>query len=296
MGSPGFDRLDIPPEWNRLAEDLVRRRAPATVYILGGTDTGKSTLAAYLCVRLAERSRPTVFIDLDPGQSSIGPPATVGSASVEPSGARHIEALRFVGSTSPPGSLLQHAAAAAALRRLHAGRQWSIIDACGFVQGAMAEEFQYTLLDLLRPELILRLGSAPGQQRSSKPFETASDMEIHDLPVSPRAVSVSARKRLENRLDGYTAYFRNAGQGEIGLAEAALRGKVPDLSPGSSAGGLLFAFCDAEQWVIALGIASSVTPDGTLRYVAPPFSRDELRVLQFGSLRLLPRDGELIEK
>jgi polynucleotide 5'-kinase involved in rRNA processing len=121
-------------------------------------------------------------------------------------------------------------------------------------------------------------------------------MELRDLTVSSAASSTPDEERAARRRRSYADYFRGAAPGEIRFSDAALRGKVPDLSPGSSAGGLLFAFCDAEQWVIALGIASSVTPDGTLRYVAPPFSRDELRVLQFGSLRLLPRDGELIEK
>lgn len=160
----------------------------------------------------------------------------------------------------------------------------------------MAEEFQYNLLDLLRPQVLVRIGDTPATRRSSLPFEGTSEMETRVLPISSSALPVSPEIRMKNRLQSYAAYFRRASQGEIRLSGLALRGKLPDLSPGSSAGGLLFSFCDAEQWVLALGIVSAVNPAGHLHFVAPPFSLDRPAVLQFGSLRLIPQDGRLVER
>ena len=287
---------DTPDSWSRLAEELSGMSIPGAVYIIGAGDSGKSTFAAYLCRRLTAEGRTAEYVDLDPGQSRFGPPTTVGLARWHRGGPPELEALRFVGSTSPPGTLLQHAAAASALRRRNAGLRFTIIDACGFVQGPMAEKFQYNLIDILRPEIIVRLGSAGGPRRSSASFIHAPGMTVHQLPVSDAAAATSAEERRRNRLRSYAEYFRGARQDEIPLRSAALHGKVPDLSPGSTAGGLLVGFCDAEQWLLALGIVSSVDPGGNLRYVAPPFPREKTAALQFGSLRLIPENGHLLER
>lgn len=120
-------------------------------------------------------------------------------------------------------------------------------------------------------------------------------MQLRELPVSTTAVSTTAAQRRARRHRAYAAYFRTARMGEIALSSVALHGKVPDLSPGVDLGGVLFAFCDAEQWLLALGIASSLTPDGVLRYLAPPFPRARCTALQFGSLRLRPEGEGLTE-
>lgn len=288
--------IELPVTWRRLADKLARRKTSGAVYILGEPDSGKSVLADYLCRHLAESGHPTEYIDLDPGQSRFGPPTTLALANWPRAADPQVEALRFVGSTSPPGSLLQHAAAASALLHRNTGARWTVIDGCGFVQGAVAEEFQYNLLDLLRPHVVIRLGNSAGPLHSTSGFEHSHGMEIHGLPLSPAAKTTTPDERLQNRLRSYADYFRNARQGQIKLSSTALHGKIPNLSPGASAGGLLFAFCNSEQWVLALGIVSSVDPGGDLQYVAPPFRRQETAALQFGSLRLLPEEGRLVEQ
>ena len=50
--------------------------------ILGGSDTGKTTLAAAL-TKLLAKHQPVGIVDADIGQSHIGPPTTAGWAVVD---------------------------------------------------------------------------------------------------------------------------------------------------------------------------------------------------------------------
>ena len=60
-------------------EALVERavRAKRTVLLVGGLDTGKTTLSRMLLRAAVEAGRLSAFIDADVGQKSVGPPATV---------------------------------------------------------------------------------------------------------------------------------------------------------------------------------------------------------------------------
>ena len=53
------------------------RRARVTM-VVGASDTGKTTLTAYLAGALAARGETVAVVDADVGQSEIGPPTTVG--------------------------------------------------------------------------------------------------------------------------------------------------------------------------------------------------------------------------
>ena len=104
-------------DWaDRVARDFQRQGLleRGACLLLGGADTGKTTLASALAARIAQ-SRPVAIVDADIGQSHIGPPSTVGWAvvdnpnfdlsAIEPGG------IAFVGDITPVGHLLQFTAA-----------------------------------------------------------------------------------------------------------------------------------------------------------------------------------------
>jgi polynucleotide 5'-hydroxyl-kinase GRC3/NOL9 len=65
-------------EWKDLAEELKAQGA-GIVYVLGAPDQGKTTFCRFLVQELSADTL-TGFLDCDTGQSTIGPPATVGLA------------------------------------------------------------------------------------------------------------------------------------------------------------------------------------------------------------------------
>jgi len=65
--------------WDDLVAGILRSDAPERVYVVGATDSGKTTLCRYLVDEAAARTR-TAYVDCDTGQSRLGPPTTEGMA------------------------------------------------------------------------------------------------------------------------------------------------------------------------------------------------------------------------
>ena len=64
------------PEWEAAARRWLEEGG--AVMVLGAPDTGKSTLSRYLVYRAYAAGQPVGLVDLDLGQSHLGPPAALG--------------------------------------------------------------------------------------------------------------------------------------------------------------------------------------------------------------------------
>jgi polynucleotide 5'-hydroxyl-kinase GRC3/NOL9 len=58
---------------SRLEENTEKQ----LIYVIGGIDSGKTILCRFLAERLSVKHK-TAYINCDPGQSVIGPPASLG--------------------------------------------------------------------------------------------------------------------------------------------------------------------------------------------------------------------------
>jgi polynucleotide 5'-hydroxyl-kinase GRC3/NOL9 len=151
-------QLDIPSAWEAILSGSLR----GTIMVLGAPDTGKSTLARHLYERLAAEGRRVACLDGDPGQTSLGPPATmtlvIGTGKDYPPPGRRWR--RFVGAVSPRGHMLAMLVGAAALTGTarHAGADALIYDTSGLVdptQGGTA--LKLAKIDLLRPGTVIAI-------------------------------------------------------------------------------------------------------------------------------------------
>ena len=70
--------ISAPKEWFALLDVLTEEKGMTIV--LGETDTGKTTLANFLIFNLCQRGSRVALVDADIGQSTLGPPATIGLA------------------------------------------------------------------------------------------------------------------------------------------------------------------------------------------------------------------------
>lgn len=86
-------------DFEKLDNVLSKSPKPATVYVLGGNDRGKTTLCTALFQSLAAGFN-VAYIDCDPDQSVIGPPATAG-LKVHYNSGKNKTFLRFLGTTNP---------------------------------------------------------------------------------------------------------------------------------------------------------------------------------------------------
>ena len=95
-------------------EALVERaaRATRTAVLVGGLDSGKTTLARSMLGAALAAGRSCGYVDADVGQKTVGPPATVTlkllrtPTDLEAEALADADDLSFVGSTSPEGHLL----------------------------------------------------------------------------------------------------------------------------------------------------------------------------------------------
>ncbi len=267
--------------WEDLAAALGEGATPERVYVVGPTDSGKTTLCRYL-VEQAFAHAQTAYVDCDTGQSRIGPPTTEGM--VLSSGPTYI---RFVGSTSPGGHFIQTLTAAKRLVEKAAVARITFIDSPGLVAGRVGAEFQFHMIDLLRPTRIVALQRGRELERLLANFARSPKTAVHRLPVSPAAVARTATGRRRYREERFLAYFSGSRVQEVALRGLGLQGRVPDMANPRGIGGRLVSFNDPENFALALGIVEELSPGGrTLRALAPPFDRAAVASVRFGSLAL----------
>lgn len=259
------------------------------IYVLGSTDRGKTTLCRELIRRLSLRGQ-VAYLDLDPGQSTIGPPATLGLAfyrnDEEIPGER---CLRFAGSTSPRGHLLPILVGAKRLleRALASGSRAVIIDSPGYIHDDVAIEFHLYLIDLLQPDHLVAIQEGDELEPILAHFRGHPGMVSHRFPPSPLARARGSGERTRYRDGKFREYFFGATLQELPLEGLGIHGRIPDSFHPDHWQGLLVALCDPEQWVVALGVVESIDlTTNTLRIRSPEFDPAKIMSIHVGAVRV----------
>jgi polynucleotide 5'-hydroxyl-kinase GRC3/NOL9 len=282
-----------PAAWEDLHSALENGKGHV-LYVLGSTDRGKTTLCRTLISRLVTRGR-VAYLDLDTGQSTIGPPATLGLAlyrgdPVNP----EKTCLRFVGATSPRGHLLPVLAGAKRLleRALASGSRSVIIDSPGYIHDEVAIEFHLYLIDLLQPDLLVAIQDRGELEPVLAHFRGHPSMRIHRFSPSALARARGSGERRRYREEKFREYFSRATSHDVPLEGLGMHGRLPDSFQTDLWHGLLVALCDPEQWVVALGIVESIdVAKQTLRIHAPEFDPTKVTSIHVGAVRVESRSG-----
>ncbi|MFA5111169.1 MAG: Clp1/GlmU family protein [Desulfobaccales bacterium] len=215
---PFLDDLEIPPAWDTAAGRFVQQGG--LVMVLGAPDTGKSTLCRYLVYRAYTAGHQAALVDLDLGQSHLGPPTTLGLGLFPPrrpgDEALHPDGLCFIGQTSPVGAILEVAVGSRVLVDLGVSRGCTrvVVNTSGLVQGAGALILKRAQVELLRPALILGLQRG----RELEPLlrglggQDPPDWPLLRLPVASRALRKTPEERRTYREERFRRYFQGAGR------------------------------------------------------------------------------------
>lgn len=211
--------------YREIVEQLAATQG--VVLLIGATDTGKTTLCRAVADAVLAAGRRIAVVDADSGQSEIGPPTTLGLGLPEAAFTRLSDlkprALAFVGSTSPPGYLLEWALGTRFLadRAGDLGAQVVLVDTPGLVSGpvglrlqqAIAEAIQpaaYVLLERKRELRTLQRGLPPGH--------------IHRPGVLPAVRKKTPTVRSLRRTAKFAQYFEDAREWELPVDEGIIRG------------------------------------------------------------------------
>lgn len=225
---PLLSELDLPPSWEEAAARFLE--AAGLTLVLGGTDSGKSTLCRYLIYRAYVAGEPVAMIDCDLGQSHLGPPATLGLGLYPPrrpgDDGLFPEGLYFIGQTSPVGQIVE---VVVGTRRLaDQARQQKmnriVVNTSGFIQGPGAHLLKWAQVELLAPRLILALERAQELAPILIPLTRQCPTTVVRLPVSERATPKSLEYRRQYREARFARYFQGSRRYLFPLRQMAWRG------------------------------------------------------------------------
>lgn len=263
-------------DFSQLPEILTQDPAGLT-FLLGGPDTGKTTLFKKVAQRFAETGIKAALVDADVGQSTIGPSTTIGVSVIGGSTgdmpkkavgaatdalAADIsapQALYFVGSNNPVSRLTQVLVGSRAMvdRAFELGVTSVVFDSSGLVAPPYGHILKYHKLELLRPRRVVALERedelAPLLRLITSCFET----EVLRVKPPAEAKATSAAKRAEYRQKQYRRYFKGAKTMTLLLDGLALY-PPQFLSRHGDLSGLLVGLQNKRWETVAIGTIESV--------------------------------------
>lgn len=209
-----LSKIEVLPQWQTAAEQFLAR--PGATLVLGAPDTGKSTFSRYLVHRAYGAGEPVACVDLDLGQSFLGPPTALGLGLYPPrrpeADGLFPEACYFVGQTSPVGAFLEVAVGCRVLADLAARRGAGrlVLNTSGLVQGPLAVRLKRAEVELLNPALIVALERHRELEGLLRALGAAEGGRLLRLPVSSRVLRRSPEERRRFREERFRRYFRQA--------------------------------------------------------------------------------------
>lgn len=268
--------------------DLALCRAGGVILIVGEPNTGKSTLARHLFRQFQEKGTVTAYLDGDPGQSTIGPPATMtvatgrpGEATFPPAGK---ELSWFVGAVSPRRHMLPMLSGAARLSQaaLEGKAELLLYDSSGLVdpqQGGAA--LKRALVDVLQPATIVAIQRRKELQELLQAWRHAG-LALTEVAPSPDVIDRNAADRQAYRARRFRRYFQPAGRLRLPTQHLAM---VP--SPRWRRNQVV-AMRDGQGFTLALGIVLGDEDGGDVTIWTPLADPDRVALLEMGDLRLNP--------
>ena len=269
---------DIPPAWKPALEAA---RAGGTLFLIGETDSGKSTLAAVLANEARAAGRHAAVVDADVGQSSIGPPACVGLANVERDCVSLSEltamAIDFVGACSPVGHLLQAATSTAALvaSAREGGADAIIVDTTGLVSGGVARALKSAKIRLVKPDAVIALQQDDEVEHLLASYRSSSRPRVLRLRMSRAVKPRSREERAARRQRSFADYFAGGRSVELSWKDVPVENSA--WTNGEPVPGHMRAY--AEERVACEVLHAERSADGIFLIVEGRADADGLRTL-----------------
>lgn len=282
-----------PPAWRRL--DLASLEG--TLFVLGDTDSGKTTFARYLFLELHRQGRRVAYLDGDVGQSTLGLPATMTVAlcgqysrpTFPPTGPR---AVFFVGAVSPRGHMLPVVVGAHKLQTwaCRQGAEVIVMDTTGMVGPAVGGgALKQWKIELLQPMILFALARGAELEHILWPLRRRQDLRVYEFPVALEVREKVREGRIAHRAERFRRYFSGAGLLIVSL------NRLPVIGLGGPAHGRLLAFQDEAGFALGLGVVERLDLGSkTLSVRTPLPSLDGIASLRMSELRLDPASGQEI--
>jgi polynucleotide 5'-hydroxyl-kinase GRC3/NOL9 len=288
------------------AIDKIAAR-PGRVFVVGGVDSGKTTFTRTLARAGVAAGHVVAIVDADLGQSTIGPPGTVGLKIVrtaEDLGTDAYDALAFVGAMSPRSHFLPLVTGTAKLvmRAIEMGARLTIVDTSGLIDGVAGQRLKLTKAELCRPHHVVSLAHGGELEPVNGVLEKFLSLDVVALPVHPQIRVRSVDERAADRETRLAAFLGGVPSVTEGPPEPrqVFRWRVkptvfmPSLPPIfelHELDGLLVGVDNGQGDCLGLGILEY--REDALRLLTPV--SEGVRALRLGSVRVT-QDGKITER
>ena len=275
--------------YEELVNRVVARRG---VHVLiGGMDSGKSTVARRIAAAGVAEGLTVGLLDADVGQSSIGPPTTVGfrlvrsEADLQPEALRRADDLAFVGSISPQGHLLPLVTGTRLLldHAREQGAELVVADTTGQVSGVYAQLLKFHKVGILKPDLVIGLARGEELEPVLGVIRRFYATEVVTLPVHAEVVPTSVERRAQIREESMRAYFAEPLQ-RWRVKPTVFVPALPDLFDISTLDRIVVGLSDGKGSCLGIGYLEFLEEDQGLRLVSPVAEAPKALIL--GSVRL----------
>ncbi len=292
--------ITAPKEWYSLLDILKKERGVAI--IIGATDTGKTTLANFLILNLCRGGSSVALVDADIGQSSLGPPATIGLSVFKSDPDWEVvlspPEIFFVGSTTPEGHfpLFLKGLKRMMDKALAYGTDLVLVDTTGFVSGETGRDLKRKKIDLISPRFILALQRSDEVEHILGLFQGDPSYKVLRLPLSEKVRPRSIEERRMNRANKFREYFKDSMIQELSVEETRVEGEVHDpngevipLEWSFRINGLLLGLKDSNDDALALGIIKNYLEEKKAVRVSTPLrDTQSVKTIQLSSLKIIP--------
>jgi polynucleotide 5'-kinase involved in rRNA processing len=259
--------------------------------LVGGLDSGKSTLARRIAHAGIEAGLSVGLLDADVGQSTIGPPTTVGlrlcrdAADLGPASLARADHLAFVGSISPQGHLLPLVTGARLLldRARDAGADLVVVDTTGLVSGVYGQVLKFHKVGVLQPDLVVGLARGEELEPLLGVVRRFHATEVVSLGVHPDVVPTSVEQRAQNREESMRRYFAGPLQ-RWRVKPTVFMPALPALFDLTTLDHIVVGLSDGKGQCIGVGYLEHLSDEGALRLISPV--ADAPKALILGSVRL----------
>jgi polynucleotide 5'-hydroxyl-kinase GRC3/NOL9 len=276
-------------EYEALVDDAVRTKH--TVVLVGGLDTGKTSLSRSVLTAAVEAGRPAALLDADVGQKTVGPPATVtlkmvrSAADLEPGSLAVADEMSFVGSTSAQGHLLPVVAGVARLHRRakDEGADLVVVDTSGLVSGITGQVLKYHKVELLEPDLVIGLQRGEELLPLLGVIQRFFPTQVVPLGVHPDVVPTTVDRRADNRERAMRAYF-SGDLHRFRVKPTVFMPALPPLFDVPKLHRMLVGLSNGAGAYTGLGYLEYAEDEGVLRLISPVAAGP--KALRLGSVRL----------
>lgn len=202
------------------------------IICIGSADSGKTSWVRAIVEEFRRNERPVIHVDLDMGQSTIGPPTTIGLKDPEGN-----EYCYFVGNTSPVGVTAAIRSGLSAFRRIIDSypEAAAIVDTPGLPPGWFGWFLTRTAITHLQADLAVILDRAG---ECATIVDGLRKLGTGYIVLAPRLETIrkTPAQRARYRQLLFEEYFRNARRTVVHTEKRQVAGIDGEPGPGTIVG------------------------------------------------------------